>query len=524
MEKQNELTNKMYIAEFSQYGDTKRADVRTDGGIESVKSMLHYAFGVNGSDVKIIREETTSGFVKAGIYNLTNVNADEKEFSGGGEFGDEKMFDVEVQNESGEWEAVNPRALSMYEANDLKRTYRNGKIVHHQLALSFKDGGGIKLQPELVKVGNTYHIKDRQGNEFDFTISKIENNIAYGTRDKTEASSHTLHYVAFYGKPIESSVSEQEMRATYVKAYGKEYDSADRKQLPLPLHMAYTVALRKLNPEKKCDGGIMEKGGELKLETFSITAPKEKEAILKKFMEQRGIKISNTKVERYSDKVTYSFKPSDMKSLDEFKGISMDYGFKFEKGGSIGSEMDEYIDGLQHKSQIMVVYPQTYEPLAEEFNNKIINELKNESIDNGKFDVFLDKFNERLNKKVDESTTATIVSIVKDSIVDEFKKGGNIGKKPAAKVHKEKQGIYEKGGKIYCSKGSKLQTLLFNKKYFTKEQAIEWLKKYKMKTGIDEVTNTYRARQLNPDLFKKDSFRTMAFKKGVWGVVACPVK
>ena len=44
-------------------------------------------------------------------------------------------------------------------------------------------------------------------------------------------------------------ISEQQMRETYVKAYGQEYDSPNRKQTPLPLELAYKVALRKLNKQ-----------------------------------------------------------------------------------------------------------------------------------------------------------------------------------------------------------------------------------------------------------------------------------
>lgn len=43
--------------------------------------------------------------------------------------------------------------------------------------------------------------------------------------------------------------AEQMMRETYVQAYGKEYDSADRRQSPLPLGLAYSVALQHLEKE-----------------------------------------------------------------------------------------------------------------------------------------------------------------------------------------------------------------------------------------------------------------------------------
>ncbi len=43
------------------------------------------------------------------------------------------------------------------------------------------------------------------------------------------------------------SLSDSEKRATYIKAFGKEYDDPTRKQPALPLDLAYQVALHKLN-------------------------------------------------------------------------------------------------------------------------------------------------------------------------------------------------------------------------------------------------------------------------------------
>ena len=39
---------------------------------------------------------------------------------------------------------------------------------------------------------------------------------------------------------------EKIKRAIYKKAFGKEYDDKNRKQAPLPLEIAYKVALRRL--------------------------------------------------------------------------------------------------------------------------------------------------------------------------------------------------------------------------------------------------------------------------------------
>lgn len=42
------------------------------------------------------------------------------------------------------------------------------------------------------------------------------------------------------------ATSEKEKRATYVRAFGEEYDAPDRGQHPLPLDLAYKVALHSL--------------------------------------------------------------------------------------------------------------------------------------------------------------------------------------------------------------------------------------------------------------------------------------
>ena len=49
--------------------------------------------------------------------------------------------------------------------------------------------------------------------------------------------------------------TEAEMRETYFKAYGKQFDSEDRKQHPLPIKMAYEVALRQLAGGSKLKKG-----------------------------------------------------------------------------------------------------------------------------------------------------------------------------------------------------------------------------------------------------------------------------
>jgi len=46
-------------------------------------------------------------------------------------------------------------------------------------------------------------------------------------------------------------ITEKEMRETYYQAYGKEYDCPSRKQFPLPIEIAYIVAVEKLRNDSQ---------------------------------------------------------------------------------------------------------------------------------------------------------------------------------------------------------------------------------------------------------------------------------
>jgi hypothetical protein len=45
--------------------------------------------------------------------------------------------------------------------------------------------------------------------------------------------------------------TEKIMRATYKKVFGREYDAPERKQHPLPLGLAYQVAVFSIKNEKR---------------------------------------------------------------------------------------------------------------------------------------------------------------------------------------------------------------------------------------------------------------------------------
>lgn len=60
-----------------------------------------------------------------------------------------------------------------------------------------------------------------------------------------------------------------------------------------------------------------------------------------------------------------------------------------------------------------------------------------------------------------------------------------------------------------------LQTVLFDNDVFDRRETISWLKDHKMIHELDIKPNMYRARQVNPNLFKKKSFRHKTIEKGI---------
>ena len=51
-----------------------------------------------------------------------------------------------------------------------------------------------------------------------------------------------------------TNIPDEQKRKIYKKAFGKEYDNKNRKQLPLPLDIAFQVANYKLKKENIKEG------------------------------------------------------------------------------------------------------------------------------------------------------------------------------------------------------------------------------------------------------------------------------
>jgi hypothetical protein len=69
-------------------------------------------------------------------------------------------------------------------------------------------------------------------------------------------------------------------------------------------------------------------------------------------------------------------------------------------------------------------------------------------------------------------------------------------------------------------KATEVQTLIFSKKEFSKDKAIEWAKDHTFKQDkIDETETSYRLRQFNPDMCNEGSERSISLQKGVRAVI-----
>ena len=67
-----------------------------------------------------------------------------------------------------------------------------------------------------------------------------------------------------------------------------------------------------------------------------------------------------------------------------------------------------------------------------------------------------------------------------------------------------------------------LQSIRFNKTEWTKVKAIDWLRKNNFKTSVKpnpQYKNYIAFRQVQPEKFYKDSFRTKKLKNGIMMIV-----
>ena len=72
-------------------------------------------------------------------------------------------------------------------------------------------------------------------------------------------------------------------------------------------------------------------------------------------------------------------------------------------------------------------------------------------------------------------------------------------------------------------KATEIQTLIFDKKVFSREEAIQWAKDHDFKSSsVDETSTSFRLRQRDPGDFREGSFRTIEITTGVKAVIGVP--
>lgn len=72
-------------------------------------------------------------------------------------------------------------------------------------------------------------------------------------------------------------------------------------------------------------------------------------------------------------------------------------------------------------------------------------------------------------------------------------------------------------------KATEIQTLIFSKEKFNREQAVKWAKDHDFKSdSVDETSTSFRLRQKEPSDFQDGSFRTIDITDGVKAVIGVP--
>ena len=155
------------------------------------------------------------------------------------------------------------------------------------------------------------------------------------------------------------NISEKEKRATYVLAFGQEYDDESRRQHPLPLDIAYQVALYSLERKKN----EMAKGGK----TNTTLKKGDKVYTNFKYVYGQGLQVASKMDIGNTEKVYGVI--SNVKKID----TTMFYYISFENGEEL-SFPDFAIENFINKSQ----YAQGGEMESEDMDVQFIEYKDNE--------------------------------------------------------------------------------------------------------------------------------------------------
>jgi len=210
-------------------------------------------------DEKLIRSERKKGttpteFVDKFVLPFTKET--EKKFR------DRSGDKIELLKDGGETRGIYVHSVKNHLDNKKEPVIVGGHTLVYQRSSKIMGGNGVSGTIRTIPQGYYVATIDKEGKiSFEDLESKTKD------IDKEEVTKQWYwkniveHFASPYykeksdwkaenGSPVKS---EAEMRAVYVEAFGQEFDSPLRKQSPLPIEMAYKVALNKLLKDKRVE-------------------------------------------------------------------------------------------------------------------------------------------------------------------------------------------------------------------------------------------------------------------------------
>jgi hypothetical protein len=281
-----DLTNNVYVVEFSQYGKTKRVEVRTDSET-SAKNLIHGSRGIELKDIKIIKNTTADGYLAKGIYDIKSMHesTDEEEYNKAANMKDAKYTNsktgdyavgdtvtVKWMGEKVKGKVIEHTPESVAGNNQYRHTYFV-KLNGEPKPQRFYQNAFLKESKETSRKG-TY--TDRKIQVPDFKEQVLIGNISgwngYGI------PVYDLHKIGLHGRKDEKV---GELQATFIKKY-----------LKAPMQESNQLTESTLQVEKNgkpigWDKVVGYFWGKTENGKYSVTTDKRKIDIIKKELEKK---------------------------------------------------------------------------------------------------------------------------------------------------------------------------------------------------------------------------------------------
>ena len=138
--KENELCNIVYKVKFSIHGQNKTAEIRTYGGMESVKSMLKYGYGIPSNKFEVVKKTTVNNYLKTGVHLVSD---DLKK--GLGSADNDGIFSSMDSVEGAETFSLPGQMGNFF-----------GELEQHELAIAIEGEQGAGKTPFILQIGNAF--------------------------------------------------------------------------------------------------------------------------------------------------------------------------------------------------------------------------------------------------------------------------------------------------------------------------------------------------------------------------------